>query len=232
SSAPQRAVSLRSIEEARVAVVDETLDREIESIERSAAPFQVYEGAVYMHQGQTYLCRSLDLDGGLAVVRPARVKYYTRLRDAKIITLAGSGEHVMALGFGEESAEGDVRMQTQVLAVGIPDVARRLLGERLLESAHAAVHALWAAVPLLILCDASDVEAECSGPGAHRTPRLLLYDTHEGGSGVVQAAARVLPELLSRALDILEQCDCQDEAGCPCCVQLPVCNEYNSSEWG
>ena len=32
-------------------------------------------------QGRTYLCKKLDLDSKVAVVRPADLKYYTKVRD-------------------------------------------------------------------------------------------------------------------------------------------------------
>lgn len=39
-----------------------------------AARPAVYDGAVYLHQGRTYLCKKLDLDARVAVVRPADLK--------------------------------------------------------------------------------------------------------------------------------------------------------------
>jgi DEAD/DEAH box helicase domain-containing protein len=38
----------------------------------------VYEGAIYMHQAQTYLVDRLDWDGRIAEVQPVNVDYYTR----------------------------------------------------------------------------------------------------------------------------------------------------------
>ena len=40
-------------------------------------------------QGRTYLCKRLDLDERLAVVRPANLKYYTRPRDFTDIFVVG-----------------------------------------------------------------------------------------------------------------------------------------------
>lgn len=42
---------------------------------------QVYEGAVYMHQGKTYLVKTLDLSNKTATCEEADLKYYTRTRD-------------------------------------------------------------------------------------------------------------------------------------------------------
>ena len=38
----------------------------------------VHEGAIYMHQAQTYLVEHLDWEGRIAYVRPVDVDYYTR----------------------------------------------------------------------------------------------------------------------------------------------------------
>ena len=43
--------------------------------------FQVYEGAIYMHQGVNYLVEELDLASRKAFCRKADVKYYTKTRD-------------------------------------------------------------------------------------------------------------------------------------------------------
>ncbi len=36
---------------------------------------QIYPGAIYYHQGKSYLCKTLDLGKRLAIVRPADVKW-------------------------------------------------------------------------------------------------------------------------------------------------------------
>lgn len=42
---------------------------------------QVYEGAVYMNQGKTYLVNHLDLSIKIAWCQQADVNYYTKTRD-------------------------------------------------------------------------------------------------------------------------------------------------------
>ena len=44
---------------------------------------ETYPGAVYLHQGNTYLVETLDLNTHTAKVTPARVNYYTRVRSHK-----------------------------------------------------------------------------------------------------------------------------------------------------
>ena len=61
----------------------------LEEIEESKAFYEVYEGAVYLHQGRTYLCTKLDLGRRLAIVRPADLKYYTKIRDFTDVHVTG-----------------------------------------------------------------------------------------------------------------------------------------------
>ncbi|EXB89115.1 hypothetical protein L484_016676 [Morus notabilis] len=49
----------------------------------------VYEGAVYMRQGKTYLVNSLDLSNKIALCKVADLKYYTKSRDCTDIEVVG-----------------------------------------------------------------------------------------------------------------------------------------------
>ncbi|KAF6142882.1 hypothetical protein GIB67_022761 [Kingdonia uniflora] len=74
---PSHAVSIQAIEAEKYKVVDKTSNEVLEEIEESKAFFEVYEGAVYMHQGKTYLVNALDLLGKVALCQEANLKYYT-----------------------------------------------------------------------------------------------------------------------------------------------------------
>ena len=50
---------------------------------------QVYEGAVYMHQGRTYLVKDLDLSRKIAYCEKADLDYYTKTRDYTDIHIIG-----------------------------------------------------------------------------------------------------------------------------------------------
>ena len=50
----------------------------IGQIDLSSAAVTVHEGAIYMHQAQTYLVEHFDWDGRIADVRPVDVDYFTR----------------------------------------------------------------------------------------------------------------------------------------------------------
>lgn len=88
---PALDVSVRTIEDERYDVIDVSGSREkvIASIEASKAFFEVYEGAVYTHQGRTLLCTKLDLERRRAFVRMADVKYFTRVKHETTCSVPG-----------------------------------------------------------------------------------------------------------------------------------------------
>eukprot|EP00268_Persea_americana_P046729 TRINITY_DN4827_c0_g1_i4.p1 TRINITY_DN4827_c0_g1~~TRINITY_DN4827_c0_g1_i4.p1 ORF type:complete len:647 (-),score=103.78 TRINITY_DN4827_c0_g1_i4:92-2032(-) len=61
----------------------------IECCQVDAHNQQVYEGAVYMHQGRTYLVKALDLSTKIAYCQEADLKYYTKTRDYTDIHVIG-----------------------------------------------------------------------------------------------------------------------------------------------
>ncbi|MCB0035267.1 MAG: DUF1998 domain-containing protein, partial [Anaerolineales bacterium] len=81
----------------------------IGEIDLESAPLMVYEGAIYMHQAQTYLVDELDWDGRIAHVRPVDVDYYTR---------SSIGSDIRELMPAEEDEAGDIyRAHGDVLVV-------------------------------------------------------------------------------------------------------------------
>jgi DEAD/DEAH box helicase domain-containing protein len=99
-------------------------------------------------------------------------------------------------------------------------------GEHFMGALHASEHAAISLVPLLALCDRGDL----GGISMPFHPQVgcgcvFLYDGHPGGVGIAARAFEDLPELLSRVLDLLNGCPCDD--GCPSCVQSPKCGNGN-----
>ena len=107
-SYPAQEVSLRTAGADNFAILDvsdmESGPRTIGQLDRYSVPLLLHEGAVYIHEGQSYLVDTLDWDGALARVRPADVDYYT---DASITTdieltetLAETSEGQLSKGCG------------------------------------------------------------------------------------------------------------------------------------
>ncbi|WZZ22845.1 hypothetical protein YC2023_124232 [Brassica napus] len=86
---PSQRVSIRAIETERYRVVEKRSDDVLEEIEESKAFFQVYEGAIYMNQGRTYLVEALDTKEKIALCKLVNVDYYTRPRDHTCIHVTG-----------------------------------------------------------------------------------------------------------------------------------------------
>ena len=63
------------------------------------------------------------------------------------------------------------------------------------EGLHAASHALINVVPLFLLCNSTDLGAECDNPydTRFRPERLLIFDKHPGGIGLARQVRRCLP---------------------------------------
>ena len=72
------------------------------------------------------------------------------------------------------------------------------------EGLHAASHALINVVPLFLLCNSSDLGAECDNPydTRFRPERLLIYDKHPGGIGLAKQVCPCLTEISSCATSL------------------------------
>jgi DEAD/DEAH box helicase domain-containing protein len=85
---PAQAINIRSTSGKNYAIVNSLDGSLLETIESAMAFYQVHTGAIYLHQGDTYLVDKLDLETRIAYVEPAEVNYYTRtteLSDLRII---------------------------------------------------------------------------------------------------------------------------------------------------
>ncbi|KAF3173586.1 hypothetical protein TWF788_008960 [Orbilia oligospora] len=80
---PSQHVSIRDTEDDHFAVVDVTQNRNVvlETIEPSRAPFTIYEGAIFLHQGLKYLVREFNVDRKIAKVELVKVDWITQQRD-------------------------------------------------------------------------------------------------------------------------------------------------------
>jgi len=78
---PATAIGLRSSSPERVIIQSPDAQGKpqvIGEIERSSVLRFLYEGAIYLHEGTSYLVERLDWEAGVATVRPVEVDFYTR----------------------------------------------------------------------------------------------------------------------------------------------------------
>jgi DEAD/DEAH box helicase domain-containing protein len=81
---PAEDVSLRSSSDDTIVIQDVGQGKPvvIGEVDRAAAPILLHEGAVYIHEGRTFLVSKLDWGKAIADVEPTQVDYYTDAGEA------------------------------------------------------------------------------------------------------------------------------------------------------
>ncbi|MFQ5857334.1 MAG: DEAD/DEAH box helicase, partial [Anaerolineae bacterium] len=111
---PAQDVGIRSIGEGRYQLINQDTGAQIEEIEAATAFMRVHPGAIYLHQGESYLVTELDQVNRIARARPVDVNYYTeprQINDVRIVdTLdrreASSREPALSLSKGSARGAG------------------------------------------------------------------------------------------------------------------------------
>lgn len=80
---PSKFVAIRDTEDDHFAIIDITNGRNVvlEELEASRATFTIYDGAIFLHQGNTYLVRDFLPDRLMAKVEKVKVEWTTTQRD-------------------------------------------------------------------------------------------------------------------------------------------------------
>ena len=112
---PAQEVSIRAADGESVELRTED-GRLIERVPLNRVPFEIHPGAVYLHQGESYLVLDLSLATRTAVARLADVQYYTQARDVTDIRV---------LGITAERPAGDTAVR-----FGEVEVRRSVVGYR------------------------------------------------------------------------------------------------------
>ena len=92
ASIPHPAVDIRGSSGGQIAIVETGTGRLLGSAGAGQAPASVHPGAVYLHQGETYVVDSLDFEDGIAFVRADDPGYTTSARELTDIVVTGLGE--------------------------------------------------------------------------------------------------------------------------------------------
>ncbi len=253
---PAARVSLRSASLDPVLIVEADSGSVLGTLERERAYSAAHEGAVYLHLGETYLVRTLDLAAGTALVDRFTGDWYTQ---AKKETTTAIEEPLrverrlgLELSFGRVSVTEQViafqRKSTRdgkvldLVALDLPPStfeteAIWFLPEpsqldgldkmpKLLGTLHAAEHALIALLPLWAMCDRWDI----GGLSTNVHPQTLrpTVFVYDGHPGGVGITERGFAAFEGWAADTARMIDgCPCEHGCPSCVQSPKCGNLN-----
>jgi DEAD/DEAH box helicase domain-containing protein len=255
---PAEKVNLRSASGGRFALLDEARNyRTLEEIEASSAPQRVHLGAVYLHQGESYLVTRYDAEMGFAVARPAEVDYYTVPREWSDVRIVRSLAHRPIPG--GYAYFGHVRATSQVIGYRrLRHYSEEVLGEEMLALPQTTFEtaALWwdLAPEIVAACQRRGLdflggihaaEHACIGIlplfamcdrwdiGGLSTPRHADTDApqvfiYDGFPGGVGIAEQGFNELPALWRATYEViAACPCEAGCPSCIQSPKCGNNN-----
>jgi DEAD/DEAH box helicase domain-containing protein len=253
---PAREISIRGELGRPVRVIEEATGRLVGTMDEPSAHRYVHDGAVYLHQGDSYLVSRLDLDDRVALVEPGDPGYTTQARDLTEIDLIAERTRVpwgdadlmltdvqvtrqvteyARLRSGKKTRDPAVpldlperTLSTVAVAWTIPnDRLAALPGNDLGGAAHAAEHAAIGLLPLFATCDRWDI----GGLSTELHPAtgqltVFVYDGHAGGAGFAERGFTVAAAWLGATRKAIATCPC--ETGCPSCIQSPKCGNGNS----
>lgn len=251
-------VDLRGTGGAPVAVVEAATGRLLGTVDPASSHFLVHPGAVYLHQGVSYLVDELDLEDGMALVHAEEPEWSTHPRDVTSLSVVSVRSYVDAGPVGLFLGEVDVTNQVvsyqrrrigggEVLdtrPLDLPARELRTMAVWFTISAGAlagagvdpadvpgALHAAeHAAIGLLPLVATCD-RWDIGGlsTAAHPDTECPTVFVYDGHPGGAGFAERAY----AAAADWLRATrdvidECGCEAGCPSCVQSPKCGNGNN----
>ncbi len=253
TSRPSEKVNINNISSKIVTVICN--GQVLETLELTKAYEEAHEGAVLLHQGETYVVEELNLKTYTATVRKKDVNYNTEPKKIVDITVRKRFEEKnqgFTFGLGEvqvtEKYHQFILKNNEVIlgveplylpvltfsTVGmwftIPEDIKIMIQRKMqwdfAGGLHAVEHAMIAMAPLYAMCDRWDIGG-VSTPLHTDTeqPTIFLYDGFEGGIGISETVYAMLHELLAAALALISKCECIE--GCPSCIYSPKCGNEN-----
>jgi DEAD/DEAH box helicase domain-containing protein len=253
---PAARTQLRSASPDAFTVIDAGTGTLLGIVERERAYSTVHQGAVYLHLGEQWLVRELDLAARHVVVETFGGDYYTQAKketstdiDEPLRVERRSG---LELTFGRVSVteqvvayqQKQIRDQSTIatIALDLPQTtfeteavwyvptARQLDGldamPKLLSSLHAAEHSMIALLPLWAMCDRWDIGGLSTN--LHADTGAPTVFIYDGHPGGVGIAERGFEQFEGWVADTARLlAGCPCEHGCPSCVQSPKCGNLN-----
>lgn len=250
---PSEVVNLNNISSKIVTVICK--GKVLETLELTKAYQETHEGAVLLHQGETYVVEELNLKTLVATVTKKEVSYNTEPRKTVEITIKRTFEEKnvgFKVGIGEvqvtEKYHQFVLKNNEVIIgveplylppltfstigiwITIPDVVKNEVQKKMqwdfAGGLHAMEHAMIAIAPLYALCDRWDIGG-VSTPLHVNTdePTIFIYDSFEGGIGISETLYKIIGKLFTATIRLIENCECIE--GCPSCIYSPKCGNEN-----
>jgi DEAD/DEAH box helicase domain-containing protein len=248
---PARETSLRTISDDTYAIVDVKNNNSVIGVVDGISALElVYPEAIYLHEGETYFVRDLDLEQKIAYVEKQEVDYYTQPVLESSIRIQKEKTDKIWRGnrafFGDATVTWLTAAFKKIKFYQLDSIGWCNLD---LPSLHLDTAALWLipdkavmnelraagrnpveglvgirnmAISVLPLFSMCDRRDIGGIVDSSNTgsPTMFLYDRYDGGLGFVETGYRMIEELLGSCLELVNECDCED--GCPSCVGLPI----------
>ena len=240
-----------------IRIVEEATGRLVGTVDEPSAQLLVHTGAVYLHQGETYLVTRLDLAERVALVAAGDPGYTTSAREVTAIEvtaglsrsdLGGAAVHFgdvevvrQVVSFTRRDPEtgqplGDApldlparALRTRAVWWAVAAPQRAVLAARGVDLAGAAHAAEHTAIGLLPLFAACD-RWDIGGVSAdlHPATGLLTVFVYDGHAGGAGFAERGFAVARDWLGATAEAiASCECQAGCPSCIQSPKCGNGN-----
>lgn len=152
---PSRFVSIRDTEEEHFAIVDISHGRNIvlEELEASRATFTIYDGAIFLHQGETFLVRDFNPDKRMARVEKVKVDWTTKQRDFTDIDPVETEAVKRITGSNCNAYHGAIRIKQVVFGYFKVDRRNRVLDAVHVDNPPVIRHSkgMWLDVPKIAL---------------------------------------------------------------------------------
>ena len=249
---PVEIVNLNNISDSTVTVI--CAGKIIETMEVNKAYGEAHEGAVLVHNGETFIVNEFDIHKLKAEVEKKDVGYYTEAKkytDIKIINTQKTKSNRVKVNLGDVEVTNQyysyvLKSYDKVLShhpLNLPpinytttglwftiskEIQEIILNKKLdlLGGIHALEHAMIAMTPLYAICDRWDVGGVSidSYPDTGE-PTIFLYDAFEGGVGISEKLYDLFKKLSEVTLKLLKDCPCKE--GCPSCIYSPKCGNDN-----
>ena len=209
-------------------------------------------GAVHLHRGEKYIVTELNKDERYVHLEKTNVDYTTvSTSDVRISNVEGEDSYDLGEfsihrgratvqesfdtyskiydetgekedGFSTEINESvDIRTHTMWIE---PPVTKPLMG-----SLHAAEHSMIKISPTVLKIDSKDIGG--LSVNSHKVtngePAIFIYDGINGGVGFSNSIYNNIREILEKASNRLDNCDCSSKEGCPACTMSSSCGDGN-----
>ncbi|KUI36892.1 DEAD/DEAH box helicase [Mycobacterium sp. GA-2829] len=253
---PHPAVDIRGSIGGQIAILEADTGRMLGNANAGQAASSVHPGAVYLHQGESYVVDSLSFEDGVAFVHAEDPGYTTFAREITDIAVTGRGEREtfgpVTVGLVPVSVSNTVigylrrQLTGEVIDFVELDMPTRTLDtmaamctitpEALLDNGidplrfpgalHAAEHAAIGLLPLVASCDRGDIGGVSTAVGPE--DGLPTIFVYDGHPGGAGFADRGFRQLRTWWSATADAIEaCECPSGCPSCVQSPKCGNGN-----